>query len=246
VPEAANVFFEATGIDDGEATLNTFNYEFTSQVSTQTDANGNAAYAIPLPPGEYFVTVRPVDDLAEVTVFPSVSVPRASEGSPVNQSFDLDTQQPVTGVATLADGRSLVGASVDVVPTQCSVTAPDTTYCLPRASLPATTDANGHFALNLDVGSYFLRVRPADGTALPWVVQSLVVTPDGTQTNIMVPAPFYEPVSLQLESAPVVNALVRVYDTSYGTPQSPAAAEVYSAVTDTAGHFDLYLAPPTE
>ncbi len=239
-PVAANLVFEATGIADVMGTLNTFNFEYTAQTSTTTDASGDDPYEIELPPGEYRVTIRPVDLSAEVSVLPSVLVPAASSST---QSFDIHPQQPVTGLAKLTDGRLLVGAIVDAVPTGCSG-AVTSSWCLPRAPAPTMTAADGTFALDLDEGVYFLRVRAAEGTNLPWVVQPLQVTPGGTQLTITVPAPFYAPLSLTLENSPVIHALVRVYDTSYVSPQSPAA-EVFRSITDTTGHFDLYLAPPT-
>jgi hypothetical protein len=259
---AANLIFEATAIFDTMGGLNTTNYEYTARVSTgqgcgTADAgadsgSGNtgagssnsAVYCVTLPAGVYRVTVRPVDgdadggsSGAQVTVIPSVVVP--SQPS-LMQPFDLHAQWAVSGIATLADSRPLAGATVEAVPTQCYGTT-TTPWCMPRAPVPTTTAADGTFALSLDVGSYLLRLRPADGTSLPWVVQPLLVTPSPTQLMVSVPAPFYIGPTLTLGNNPVGRAVVRVYDTS-----QPVAAEVGRAITDAYGHFDMYLAPPIQ
>jgi hypothetical protein len=252
---AANLIFEATAIYDTMGGLNTANYEYTARVSTGQGCNtadagadagsmnagagssDSALYCVTLPAGVYRVTVRPVDDSASVTVIQSVPV--ASQPSLI-QRFDLWAQEPVSGIATLTDSRPLAGATVEAVPTQCyGITT--TPWCMPRAPVPTTTAADGTFALSLDVGSYLLRVRPADGTSLPWVVQPLLVTQSPVQLMVSVPAPFYIGPTLTLGNNPVGRAVVRVYDTS-----QPLAAEVGRAITDAYGHFDMYVAPPIQ
>jgi hypothetical protein len=241
-PEPAQLIFEATGIYNdgvgaGPASLDTTDFEFTTQ--TSTDPGGN--YKVELPAGEYRVTVRPGSVDAEVSVFPLSVTP----GSSPTRNFTLLPQQPVNGLVMLADGRPLAGAAVALVPAQCTLSV-GSSWCLPRAPAPTTTASDGTFTLAADEGSYFLRVSPAGGAHLPWGVQQILVTPGGVQASMTVPAPFYAPLSITLEGSPVINALVRVYDTAYVTPETPVSAEVFRAMTDTSGHVDLYLAPPTQ
>jgi hypothetical protein len=117
---------------------------------------------------------------------------------------------------------------------------------------------DGSFKLPLDPGSYVLRVRPANGTGLPWVMQSLTVEPPSGAGALVpaapvmftVPAPVYAGMQLlDPDGTPIVNATVRAYPMS--TPASPGpssttptpAIELGEAITDVNGHFDLYLAP---
>jgi hypothetical protein len=241
-PEAATLIFAATGIytqgaPAGPANLDTTDFEFTTQLTT--DPGGN--YRVTLPPGEYQVTVRPISVDAELSVAPLSVMPQSS----ATRNFSLLPQQPVEGLVKLTDGRPLAGAAVDLLPAQCTL-AVGSAWCLPRAPPPTTTASDGTFVLAADEGSYFLQVHPAEGTHLPWAVQQILVTPGGVQPSVIVPAPFYAPLTLTLEGSPVINALVRVYDTSYVTPETPSSAEVFRAMTDTSGHVDLYLAPPTQ
>jgi hypothetical protein len=267
----ANLIFEATAIYEttGPNTApNTTNYEYTARVSTGQSCDGavaggsadagsvdsggggappnnesgavtstSAFYCVTLPAGVYRVTVRPVDLSAEVTVIPAVAVPSQPF---LTQPFDLQPQPQVSGIVTLTDARTLAGATVEAIPTQCSRTT-TTPWCMPRPPAPTTTAGDGTFTLSLDEGSYLLRVRPADGSSLPWVVQSVLVTPRPTQLMVSVPAPFYISPTLTLENNPVSSAVVRVFDTS-----QPLAAEVGRTITDAYGHFQMYIAPPTQ
>ena len=99
----------------------------------------------------------------------------------------------------------------------------------------------------LDPGSYLLRVRPAEGSALPWVVTPLGVGPGPvTEVNGIPPvaAPFDAGLVLLDPEAcnPVVEALVRMYQ----TPATGPAFEVGEAMTDSTGHYDMYLMPPAQ
>ena len=243
-PAASLVVFEATSIY-ANGRNDSINFEFVATATTAPDDDGNQAFAVVLPPGEYQVTVRPnAGSAGEVTVVPPVLV----NPQPQVQALDaivLPPERVVSGIATLADGRLLVGATVDALPTQCSGVVTSSTWCLPRSPSPTTTDDEGTFSLTLDDGAYLLRVRPAEGTGLPWVVQPLLVTPSMTQPNVLVPAPFYAGFTLSLgdssAGSTVTNAVVRVFDTS-----STPAAELAQGFTDANGHVDIYLAPPTQ
>lgn len=165
----------------------------------------------------------------------------------------------VRGGAVVADGRPLAAAIVEVVPTQCAaavdatVVGDSTAPCWPRPAL-TTTAADGSFALGVDPGGYLLRVRPADGSDLPWVIRPIVVGSGSMNlAPVVVPAPVH--LKMTLADATLLdeklecsgncfgNAIVQVF-----TDPSPGsrAIQLGQAITDTSGHFEMDLAPPAQ
>jgi hypothetical protein len=143
----------------------------------------------------------------------------------------------------VGDGRPVSGATVEAIPEVCA-NALTGAGCLPRARQSATSE-HGSFSLSLDQGTYQLRVRPADGSKLPWVSQQLVVQSIPTPPLVMVvPAPVYAGLTLHdSQENPIVNAIVRVFQLS-GQPST--WVEIGRAITDATGHYDMYLAPPAQ
>jgi hypothetical protein len=147
----------------------------------------------------------------------------------------------------VADGRPLAAATIEFVPTACADSEVDPD-CLPRWTQTVTTNS-GTYSTQLDPGGYLLRVRPAEGSGLPWVVQPLSITspsaaaPSLTAPATTVPAPVYA--GLQLFDAlgnPAAEAIVRVYE----NPSSGTPYEIGEAITDVTGHFDMYLDPAAQ
>jgi hypothetical protein len=262
-PVAAELVFEALAITDPNG-LNPSNFEFVGYASARPATPGGAsAYSVVLPPGQYRVDVRPVATTSAVTIT-DMLVAAAPSLSQVD--FPVEAMSAVTGTAKIADERLLSGATVEALPTQCFVpppaadagtaglvTAPASSpSCLPRPS-QVTTAADGSFALPLDPGSYLLRVRPADGTRLPWVTQAVTVppvsdagAPAAASVMFKVPAPVYAGLRLQdpMGNA-IVNAIVRAFPIptqAAPPPSAPAPAiELGEAITDVNGQFDLYI-----
>ncbi len=170
---------------------------------------------------------------------------------------------PVNGTARTADGRLLAEGTVEVLPTAC---APGATSmgmvhssdasCMPR-NAQVSTAADGSFSLAVDQGQYWLRVRPAEGSRLPWVVRELTVGALGVSgLTVTIPAPFSlgmrltdstgKPATMQqpaVPNNPVINAVVRVFtDPSAGGP----AVELGQSITDAAGNYEMLLAPPPQ
>jgi hypothetical protein len=241
-PVEADLVFEAIDIYDSEHQLpNSINYEYTGVASARLDGSGASTYSLDLPPGDYRLTIRPLDlGHAVTTVKPFTVLPSA--GTSFAQDISVDVPSPVTGSASISDGRALAGATVVVVPVACGPTG--STQCLPRGA-QTTTAADGSFQLSLDPGTYQLRVEPQEGTRFPWVVvSSLLVGPTPVVVPpITVPAPVYA--GLRLQDAygnPIVAAIVRVYQVpTAGT--AVEAVEIGAAMTDATGHYDMYLAP---
>jgi hypothetical protein len=109
----------------------------------------------------------------------------------------VSQQTVVSGQAMVSDGRALSEAQVEAFPLGCTQGgAPPA--CVPRwamsqrcaadatgqvsCSAPGEpTAGNGSFSLALDPGAYVLRVRPREGTRLPWFTQPIVVGPSSVE-----------------------------------------------------------------
>jgi hypothetical protein len=220
-------------------------------------------YSVRLPRGQYRVTIRPVDSVAfaggglvgpqpqtpsfEVTVVDSFVVPPDAET--LTMPLTVTLQQLVRGKALLTDLRPLAQASVDALPLQCA--RGSSKSCLPRVGLPTTTADDGTFSLMLDEGMYVLRVRPLDGTGLPWVWQVLVVgpAPAAAPPPLKIPAPVYAGLTLHdPQDNPIVSAIVRVFQMTPPQGAAPGstplpAVEIGRSITDANGHYDMYIAP---
>jgi hypothetical protein len=150
----------------------------------------------------------------------------------------------VSGTANVADGRELSGAEIDAEPVACTggVSSP---WCMPRESTGITA-ADGSFQLSLDPGQYWLRVRPADGTRLPWTLLPLSVGVADSPTKlppVAVPAPVAAGLTLVDPTfGPIAQAQVRFFSLSSGN----AAIEVGRSVSDQRGTFEMYLQPPSQ
>ncbi len=271
-PVPADVYFTASDITDRSGQRFPPNFEFSAKVSTTTDRRtGASTYSALLPQGDYQIAVRPTDGSNAVTV---VSRAVGGQGN-VMTGEDISVAPLVTvaGVATVADGRGLAEAVAEVLPTQCAAigSAGDgleggadassgaatagmpgaSDACLPRAA-QTTTDDQGNFSLLVDPGQYLLRIRPREGSRLPWKIQTITVGSEPPVIGtVMIPAPIS--VGMQLTDSasptmpaknnPVVNAVVRVFtDPSQGGP----AVELGQAITDVNGNYEMYIAPLTE
>ncbi len=238
-PVAANLVFEALAIDEvGSTRPNTTNFEYVGRTRASLDSQtGTSTYSIVLPSGQYRFSVRPLDDSNEITVREPFIV--SALGDQSARDVSVDVRRPVRGRASVADGRPLSGATVDVLPLSCFTGASQ--GCLPRQNQTITAD-DGSFALALDPGGYALRLQPVQGTGLPWSVQSILV---GSMPLTLPPISVPAPANLGLRLAdpddnPVVNAVVRMFD----MPARGPAIEVGRAMTDSSGHYNMYVAPP--
>jgi hypothetical protein len=256
-PIAADLVFEALAITDQNG-LNNANFEFVGAASARPTMSGASAYSVVLPPGQYRVDLRPAGGTGAVTVTSLLVGPSATS---TTQDFTVEAPRPLEGLARVADGRLLSGAIVEAVGTQCFTPAAladggatallsvqASTWCLPQSS-QTTTAADGSFRLQLDPGSYLVRVRPADGTRLPWVSKTVSVAGTAPGVTFTVPAPLSASVQL-LDPAdiPIVNAVVRAFavpspSSSVSSPPAPAL-EVGRAITDSTGTYEMYLSLP--
>jgi hypothetical protein len=250
-PVPANLVFTALSINDRTGKTFPPNFEFVARASATVETGSNdARYSVLLPQGTYAVAVRPTDVSAAVTVVTRIV---GGQGNfMTEEDFYLPPPVPVTGQALVADGRPLTSAAVEVLPLACAggvgadagpspwISLADS--CAPR-TVQGETDAEGRFLLMLDPGKHLFRIRPPGGSRLPWVVRTLTVSAEPVDAGqVVVPAP--SRVAMQVvDSAgnPVANAVVRVYTDPLKTG---SAVELGAAMTDSAGNYELFLAPP--
>jgi hypothetical protein len=221
-PVKADLIFTATDITDRTGIpFSPTSFEFSAQAQTSLDpTTGASSYSVLLPRGHYQIVVVPRDASSAQTV---VSRRAGGEGDTMaGEDVFVGALSAVQGRAVVADGRPLAEALMDVVPTQCSMTSQATVVtdpsapCMPRPAQTTTAD-DGSYVFALDPGGYLLRIRPADGSRLPWAMTSIVV---GLGTlnvaPITIPAPVE--VDMTIEDAEHLctdnclgNAIVRVF-----------------------------------
>jgi hypothetical protein len=159
----------------------------------------------------------------------------------------------VTGTCLVSDGRALADAEVDATPsvslrTSTSLDLKEREQVRWPRRNHVLTNASGTFSLPLDPGTYDITVRPADGTHLPWVIarEKTVVESTPLTLTVEVPPPISYSWTLHDAAAdyPVVGALVHAYALPHpdSNQQGFAALEIGRAVTDTSGHFEMFLA----
>jgi hypothetical protein len=252
-PVDADVYFTATDITDPLGQKFPPNFEFATHVSTTTDPRtGASTYSALLPRGDYQIAVRPTDASNAIVVATRAV---GGEGNVMTgEDFDVSPLVAVSGKAFVADGRALAEAIVEVLPTQCAPSfevsgSPDPAgACLPRAA-STTTALDGSFALAVDPGQYLLRVRPREGSRLPWKIQPLVVgMAPMVVGSVVVPAPIS--VGMELTDSAggadvtgdnrVINAVVGVF--TVPTSSAPAV-QLGAAITDFSGNYEMYIAP---
>jgi hypothetical protein len=241
-PVAADLIFEALAITDSNGNDNSANFEFGAEVQQGPSAplGLSPGYAIELPQGLYRLSVHPVDPTLQVTTV-TLRVNAQNDSSAGNVL--VAPLRVVSGTATVSDGRPLSGATVEAVPVGC--TSGTSSACLPRDAT-ATSGVDGSFQLPLDPGEYLLRVRPADGTRLPWTIRPLSVGAEDEPTvlaPVTVPAPIAAGLTLvDPTGVPLARAQVRFFSIASPGP----AIEVGRARTDASGRFEMYLQPPAQ
>jgi hypothetical protein len=257
-PVPADVYFTATDITARSGQSFPPNFEFTTRVSTtRVPETGASAYSVLLPQGHYQIAVRPTDGVNALTV---ASRPVGGQGNEMTgEDFDVTPLVQLSGSAVVADLRDLAEAIVEALPTQCAATVGDgaaadsSDACLPRTAQTVTAN-DGSFQMLVDPGGYLLRVRPREGSRLPWKISPIVVgTTSMVLPPIMIPAPLS--VGMRLTDSaggllssnnnPVPNAIVRVF-TDPSQPSQAAPVELGQAITDSMGNYEMYIAPPDQ
>jgi hypothetical protein len=214
-----------------------------------TGAHATAGrYSVVLPPGDYDVFIVPALGAAASATLTDLSVQWFANAPPIAEGKTLQAVAPATiaGIAKLANGSPLVGATVEARP---SASLPGATPPIPRTHWPRTwsalTDGTGAFTMAVDPGTYDVVVEPVGGTGFPWVtaVAKGVASGDTLAFDpIVVPAPILIDMTLQAaDTSPAAGAIVRAFT----TPASATyAIELGTWQTDDDGRFVMYVAPP--
>jgi hypothetical protein len=247
-PVPADIYFSATDIAKDRSGQKFFppNFEFSTRVSTTRDpTTGASTYSVLLPQGDYQIAVRPTDRSNALTVAQRLV---GGQGNEMTGDFDVTPLVQLSGMAAVADGRALAEAIVELLPTQCAATVGDagaadsSDACLPRSAQTGTA-SDGTFRLMVDPGGYLLRIRPREGSRLPWKILPIVVNASPVVVDPIIPAPVSVGMTLTSNNNPVPNAVVRVFtDPSQGGP----AVELGEAITDGDGNYEMYIAPPDQ
>jgi hypothetical protein len=262
-PISAELVFEAISVCKYDTSTGALdldgNHEFAFTLRTTASA-GSAHVDLPL--GVYQVTAIPTGSDGAVTVVSPFSLANSNCAELAPAEIQLAPQTVVTGTAIVADKRPLADATIEFLPTACAAPQAVDTDCLPRSAQTVTTVA-GTYSLPLDPGGYLMRVRPAEGSGLPWVVQALQVVqpPAGTSSptavgQVTVPAPAAGlSTGLQLFDAlgnPAAGAIVRIFENTPSNGTCTALSlmncpyEIGEAITDAMGHFNMYLNPSAQ
>jgi hypothetical protein len=209
-------------IDDEQ--LATMRYETT----VSTDDSGH--FATVLPPGTYQVTIEPAEGTGFGKVRKSIDIPGTTA-----VELEPPRRTNVHGRALLSDGRPLSQADI--------VASPSASNVLPPRAASTRTAEDGSFQLEVDQGTYEVRVVPAAGTGFPrYVAIQDVSSPDVDLGNLTVPAPMRLAFTIKdpsTNSNPIVRAVVRIF--TQPTEGAPAI-ELGMTTTDLDGYCEILLA----
>jgi hypothetical protein len=263
-PVRATVYFTAADILDRSGQKFRSNFEFSTHVDTTLDArSGESTYSVLVPQGDYQIVVRPSDGNSAVKAASRFVGGQGNEMT--GEDFDVTPLVAMSGNAVVADGRALAEAVVEALPTQCASDVADASppasssdACLPNPAQTLTAN-DGSFRMTVDPGGYQLRIRPRDGSHLPWKIVPVVVgTAPQVLSPVVIPAPISvgmrltdsasggdggAPSMLTAADNPVPNAVVRVFTNP--SPGAPAV-ELGQAITDAQGNYEMYIAPPDQ
>lgn len=202
-------------------------------------SGGDGQFSVRLPRGEYDVVVSPDAPGFAKTMPPTLTVD-ATHPTQAGIGFQVGRKRTVIGSVLVADGRALASADVEALAAAAGQATPNAP--VPRSAQARTDDA-GNFTMQLDPGTYDIRVRPALGTRLPWIVSPsrLVQATDVVLPPLEVPAPIDARMRLL---DPQHNAIVRALVRAYAQPAKGAPfVEIGRALTDARGQFEMWLAP---
>ena len=258
-PVAATVTLVATkieGIDSGVLT------SFVRTVSV----GANGTFDVYLLPGKYQVSTVPqapldpsrnnVAPLGSDTRFWTVpSSPSEQQGKVIILAQALS----ITGQVVDASGDGVASAQVQAAASPLPVTQSnflreslEGSAFVPRASA-AEVKSNGDFALNTDVGTFDLSVRPNSDTGYAWLVMPRVsVMPFvGTflsQISMPLPYPYRGTVTVADTTDVVPGALVRAYVylkdgeyTSNEDSKADSVVQVAETRADKNGEFTVFI-----
>ncbi len=226
---------------------------------TTIDTDNGVLGEVKLLPGAYDVYVAPTVGSGYATTHATLLV---SAGTKIQngKTIELEHISHVGGIVSTGDSKPAVGAEVQagaspLTPTQRDIWV-GTKPFKPQA-LSSSVDKSGGFVLEADPGTLDFSVRPAEGTAFPWLVRPNVNVQSGAHElgtmQIGWPVIYDGMITLPTQVG-AGGALVRAYiylkngdggDTGYTGSRDGANAVLQVAETraDEHGAFQLFLPP---
>jgi hypothetical protein len=231
---------------------------FDRTITTESDK-----FDVELLPGDYDVYVAPNPGSDFATTHAELLVKLQGPPGSMNEvqsgkSITLAVVSHVNGTVATPAMDPAIGAQIQAVasplpPTPLQIAAGATPF-KPQA-LSGNVDENGAFALQGDPGTLDFSVRPADGTAFPWLVRTNVEVPSGPhdlgEMQIAWPIIYTGEVFLpgEVQAGGAGGALIRAYiyldKEGYTGSRDGATSVVQIAETrsDENGSFRLFLPP---
>ncbi|WP_434044491.1 MULTISPECIES: carboxypeptidase-like regulatory domain-containing protein [Sorangium] len=197
------------------------------KLDTETDANG--LFRADLPPGEYVIFAQPINDTTKAKAMQVLKFP-AGDDCYCGQSVPIPDAGTLRGHVQGPAGELMDGAGVFAVPSLGEVKTYLGQVLRPEPLLPRQASGvlrDGAFSLGADPGEFDFSVRPAPGSAYPWLVRPrlAVSAADAAVTELELTMPY--PAVLQgvvrdesgapLGDAAVVAWLPVQSDTAQGT-----------------------------
>jgi hypothetical protein len=249
-----------------DSNANLLHYDVVVATEDRLEPGGPVGkYSVVLPQGQYTITVDPdptsmfakaqIGALADASS--GLALPSADDGCEKTEgSYDILVEPllSIAGMVSIADGRPLVNATVDLTPTASLLTS-----SLPQLAqvdwprpFEVMTGPDGSFSASVDPGMYDVTVRPVDGTRFPWIVSPAHLFSNSTTLDhLYVPAPAPLGVTLHdpLGDNPIAQAVVRAYAFASctalpgGAPCNGVALQIGQGFTDENGSFQMFLSP---
>ena len=215
-----------------------------STTATYNAENRSLDFCVQVIPGQHYeVLATPPSTMpcALLNKEHTVAAP-PGEMSPGSVSFDLPDAAYLSGTLRTMDSTPLRGAAIDAI----ALASGADRY---NRSRPASTDVDGSFKLQIDLGTYDVIIKPAPGSGLPWQVRHNVVIgkADDFATAIDMHLPVAVEGSLVYRGASTADpslkdAVVAAYAIIVDGG-SDRAVPIGSTTADQNGRFTLLLPP---
>jgi hypothetical protein len=218
---------------------------FRAMVATSDEPGYEGEFTAVLLPGAYDVVVTPTSS-EHAVVREMVSLESAA-GEVSGQVFAVPLRTRYQGTVQTLDAEPMVNAQVrgQARGSTFASTLPD--VAVYARSSDTVTDADGLFALPLDIGLYDVIVEPPSGTNWPWAIDRDVPVgaPDARPAHIFELRP---PVPLSGRATfagglPVASGEVRAYAIVDEGAGATRAVQIGRAQTDAEGRFTVLLPP---
>jgi len=218
-------------------------------IDTTVTADTAGHFEAHLLPGTYDIVLTPVGrtDVAVLAPDPVTISPPMGTDCLMGQTFVLPQRATLGGQVRTADGRMMVGATVQALALNREATMDAFSGGRFNRTSEAVTDATGRYGLRLDLGTYDIVVKPPTDSGFPWIVAG--AQEFGTTGALLArDFEFAAPVALTgtvLDDAgmPVAAAEVSAFGILEDAGGTVRSVPIGRAVTDSAGRYTVLLPP---